>query len=284
MPAAMTPGSEPSSGVAGDTDERVSQRHSVATIVSMAVVASALATLLHEGLGHGVVAWLRGETPTMLTSNHLSSLRSDRVVAAGGTVVNLIVGAAALLGSRAAGGRANLHYFLWILAALNLLPGAGYFLYSGMFGFGDWYDVIKDQPHEGALRVALVLFGAALYVLVVRWLAVGVRPFAPTPSAYNVVGRYAYYAAGVFSCAAGALDPLGLKLFFVSTVAAAFGGSSGMLWMDSLMPSRAAKESLVVRPQPGWWVAAVVLGGCYIWFVGRGISLCGSASAACSGL
>lgn len=44
------------------------------TIISMALIASALATLLHEGLGHGVTAWLRGDIPTELTSNHLSSL------------------------------------------------------------------------------------------------------------------------------------------------------------------------------------------------------------------
>ena len=44
------------------------------TIISMAIIASALATLLHEGLGHGITAWLRGDIPTELTSNHLSSL------------------------------------------------------------------------------------------------------------------------------------------------------------------------------------------------------------------
>jgi len=42
----------------------------VRTIAS--VIASALATLVHEGLGHGVTAWLRGDVPTELTSNHLS--------------------------------------------------------------------------------------------------------------------------------------------------------------------------------------------------------------------
>jgi len=33
-------------------------RHDRWTIVSMAVIASAMATLLHEGVGHGVTAWL----------------------------------------------------------------------------------------------------------------------------------------------------------------------------------------------------------------------------------
>ena len=104
----------------------------------MAVIASAIATLLHEGVGHGVTARLCGDIVTELTSNHLSSLRPDRWVDAGGTIVNLIVGSVALLAARKAGERANLRYFLWLLGALNLLPGAGYFLFSGIFGFGDW--------------------------------------------------------------------------------------------------------------------------------------------------
>lgn len=117
--------------------------HSKTTIISMAVLASAAATLLHEGVGHGVIAWLRGDIPTELTSNHLSSMRPDRWVEASGTLVNLFVGAISLWLSRAAGKRANLRYFLWILAALNLLPGAGYFPFSGIFGFGDWQEVIR---------------------------------------------------------------------------------------------------------------------------------------------
>src|SRR6204780_3805400 len=96
------------------------ERHDKMTIISMAVVASAAATLLHEGVGHGMTAWLRGDIPTELTSNHLSSLRPDRWVDAGGTLVNLFAGAASLLASTSAGARSNFRYFFWILAALNL--------------------------------------------------------------------------------------------------------------------------------------------------------------------
>ena len=53
----------------------------------MALIASALATLLHEGVGHGLTAFVRGDVPTELTSNHLSSLHPDRLVQAAGTLV-----------------------------------------------------------------------------------------------------------------------------------------------------------------------------------------------------
>jgi hypothetical protein len=246
-------------------------QHSKATIISMAVIASAAATLLHEGAGHGVVAWLQGDIPTELTSNHLSTLRPDRWVDAGGTLVNLAAGAASLLISRWAGDRANTRYFLFLLAALNLLPGAGYFLFSGIFGFGDWNEVIHGLPHQAALRTGMTVFGAGLYVLVVRLLAVSVRPFAPEGATYNVVGRLPYCAACLFSCAAGALDPLGIKLLFLSTIPAAFGGSSGLLWANELMPRATPELKLVVHRAPAWWIAAGVLGICYVVFLGRGI-------------
>jgi hypothetical protein len=245
--------------------------HDKPTIVSMAVIASAAATLLHEGLGHGVLAWLRGDIVTELTSNHLSDLKPDRWVDAGGTLVNLTVGFAALLASRAAGNRANTRYFLWLLAALNLLPGAGYFMFSGIGAFGDWYEVIKGLPHEGVLRILMTLFGVALYVGVVRLLAVAVRPFVAARGDYNIVGRLPYYAACLFSCAAGIFDPTGLKLFLLSTIPAAFGGSSGLLWADGIMPRQAATEPFVVRRQRAWWILAAILGAAYIWFLGRGI-------------
>ena len=164
------------------------------TIISMAIIASALATLLHEGLGHGITAWLRGDIPTELTSNHLSSLQPDRWVDAAGTLVNLAVGAACLLIARRTIS-ANTRYFFWILAALNLLPGAGYFLFSGIFGFGDWNEVIRGLPHQPAVRIGMTLFGAALYVWFVRLLAQVIRPFVPERHTYNTVGRLPYYTA-----------------------------------------------------------------------------------------
>jgi hypothetical protein len=249
----------------------MSAGHSKATIVSMAVLASAAATLLHEGVGHGVTAWLRGDIPTELTSNHLSTLTPDRWVDVGGTIVNLFTGALALLAAQASGSRANLHYFLWIFGALNLLPGAGYFLFSGILGVGDWEAVIAGLPNQGLLRIGMTAFGALLYLFVVRLLAISARPFCAERKDYNTAGRLPYYAACLFSCAAAALDPLGLKLFFLSTVPAAFGGSSGLMWADSLMPVSPAEDTLVVRRQPLWWIAAAIFGLAYIVILGRGI-------------
>jgi hypothetical protein len=261
-------------------------QHSKATIVSMAIISTGLAVLLHEGVGHGVVAWMRGAVPTQLTSNHLSTLRQDRWVDAGGTLVNLAAGAVALLVAQAAGLRAkspqrqrlvagdpaNRCYFCWLFAAHNLFPGAGYFMFSGITGFGDWQEVIRGLPHQAAWRIGMTIFGLALYVLVARLLAVTIRPFCAQRSMYNTVGRLPYLAACFFMCAAGAFDPLGLNLFLVSTVPGSFGGSSGMLWLDSMMPREEPAQSLFVRRQPAWWICAGAFAIAFIATVGRGIN------------
>ena len=249
----------------------MSSAHHKATIIALSVLAAATASLLHEGLGHGVVAWLRGDMVTELTSNHLNAVRDDRLVDAGGTTVNFIAGALCLLTARIAGSRANLRYFLWILAALNLLQGAGYFLFSGALGLGDWAQVIAGLPHQAALRTVMAATGAMLYVVFLRLLVVDLRPFAPDRADYNTVGRLPYYSACLFMCAAGALDPMGIKLFFLSTVPAFFGGLSGLLWGDVFLPRTPPAPTLLVHRGLPLVVTALILGLAFIARLGGGI-------------
>jgi hypothetical protein len=247
------------------------------TIISMAVLAIAASSLLHEGLGHGLTSYLRGDIPTALTSNHLDDVRPDRLVDATGTLVNLIAGTLAMYFSTLATRRPNARYFLWLLGSINLMDGAGYFLFSGIIGVGDWEAVIAGLPHYLALRIAMALFGAALYFLVVKLMMRVLQPFCPDRtqhrSLYNTVGRLPYYAACAFYCLAGAFDPLGIKLLLISTIPAAFGGNSGLMWADSLLPKHSDATPLTVARSPAWMIAAILIGLAYILILGRGIAL-----------
>jgi hypothetical protein len=245
-------------------------RHSKATIISIAVVSMGLAALLHEGVGHGITAWLRGDVVTQLTSNHLSDNEPDGLVEAGGTIINLLTGAIAFAASSRA--RPNLRFFLYFFAAVSLLDGAGYFLYSGIAGVGDWAAVIAGLPHQAALRAAMAIFGAALYCLCVKLIAIGLRPFVAARSEYNTVGRLPYLAACIFYCIAGAFDPLGVKLLFLSTIPATFGGLSGLLWADNLLPKAVPATPLTVEPAPIWWGTAAIFGVAFVAILGRGIN------------
>ncbi len=244
--------------------------HSKATIISMAVTSMGLAALLHEGVGHGVTAWLRGDMVTQLTSNHLSDLKPDRLVEAGGTIVNVLTGTIALAACYHA--RPNLRFFLWFFAAVSLLDGAGYFLFSGIGGVGDWAAVIAGLPHQATLRTAMATFGAVFYFLCVKLLAAAVRPFVAIRSDYNTIGRLPYLAACIFYCIAGAFDPLGIRLLFLSTIPAAFGGLSGLLWADLLLPKAAPAQPITVKRASVWWWTAAVFGIAFVVVLGRGIN------------
>ncbi len=246
-------------------------RHSRASLVSMAAIAVCLATTLHEAVGHGVTAWLRGDVVTQLTSNHLSSVRPDRLVDAGGTLANLIVGFASMMISVASGKHANRRYFFWIFGTLNLLSGAGYFLFSGVLGVGDWQDVIVGMPHYTAWRIIMAICGAALYVSFLRLIAMEIHPFLKRRRDYNSLARLAYCAACATDCIAGAFDPLGVKLLLISTIPAVFGGFSGLLWADVFLPKFSVERPLIVKPARALWVAAIVIVALFVGVLGRGV-------------
>ena len=65
-----------------------------------------------------------------------------------------------------------------------------------------------------------------------------------------------------------------MRLLFVSTIPAAFGGSSGLMWADSLVPRTAVtRTTLFVQRDLAWWIAALLVGGAYIAVLGPGVRL-----------
>jgi hypothetical protein len=143
-----------------------SPRHDLLTVAAVGHLAYALANLLHEGLGHGGACLLVGGKPLVLSSMHFDgdteklSRGANRVIAAGGTLVNLLVGGvafAALAHSRTLSALAR--YFFWLLAFVNLFQGTGYFLFSGVAGIGDWASVIAGLPMPWLWRLVMAASG-----------------------------------------------------------------------------------------------------------------------------
>ena len=59
------------------------------TVCAISVLAAMLASILHEGVGHAAIALLTGAPSGILTAVAWSSEYDSRLVAAGGTLVNL---------------------------------------------------------------------------------------------------------------------------------------------------------------------------------------------------
>jgi hypothetical protein len=255
------------------------------TVTAIALVAYAASNVLHEAVGHGGACLAFGGKPLVLSSVHFEcgeqamSALALRGVAAAGTIVNFIIGALALVVFRTANPLHKPHaaYFLWLFTTLNLLSGAGYFLFSGVGGIGDWADVARSTMPPLVWRPAMSVFGGALYFLLAhqsaQWLRslVGSGEFSMRRSKLLTIP--AYIAGGLLYCLSGLFNPVGPVLIAVSAAAASFGGASGLLWLTrflrrgehSAAPAAALDRSYV------WIVAGCVVSLIFVATLGPGI-------------
>ncbi len=260
-------------------------RDDALTLCTISVVAAALANVLHEGVGHAAVALATGTQSGVLSTVAWSSGVDSRLVAAGGTLVNLAAGLVfwwalrrAALGRRAS---VEARVFLWASMAFNLFTGTGYFFFSGVTNFGDWAVVIAGLGPHWAWRTGLVLVGAASYYGAIMAVGIGlVRYVGVALGEADAVRIWKmtlipYFTAVVLLTVAGLLNPLGLQLVWESALPATAGADCGLIWMKYYIPKRTAPEveRELVRRSWGWvGVAAVVAGG-FVFVLGRGIGL-----------
>ncbi len=223
------------------------------TVASVAVLAYAAANVLHEGAGHGGACVLVGGAPQLLTSVSFEcgtdgvTPAAARVVAASGTIVNLIAGAIAGLAYRRSAARGPaFRFFLWLFGTINLLTGFGYFLFSGVGRIGDWADVMALVHPEWVWRVVLASGGFALYWIATRRAFVALARFiGGRPSDRVMDGRrialLSYATGAVLYCLAGALNPSGPRLLLISAAAASLGGTSGLWWGTNFLRGKVAE-------------------------------------------
>ena len=243
------------------------------TVIAIALVVYTASNVLHEAVGHGGACLAFGGKPLVLSSVHFEcgeqaiSALAVRGVAAAGTIVNFITGGLALVVLKTANPLHKPHaaYSLWLLATLNLLSGAGYFLFSGIGGIGDWADVARGTMPPFVWRPAMSVFGGALYFLLARqsaqWLRalVGGGEFSMRRSRRLTVP--AYIAGGLLYCLSGWFNPVGPVLIAISAGASSFGGASGLLWLTMFLRRRehsAAPGAALDRSYV--WIAA----GCVV--------------------
>jgi hypothetical protein len=121
----------------------VSTKDDRLTLIAISALACILQDVLHEGLGHGVTAWLSGAHIMTMSTVVLQSDMGTRWISAYGTLVNLVFGALfCLLLLRPEHYWPATRYFLVLAMSGNLFTGTGYFLFSGILNFGDWAAVI----------------------------------------------------------------------------------------------------------------------------------------------
>jgi hypothetical protein len=244
-------------------------------------VASVIANVIHEGLGHGGMCIATGGQPLAISTVHFECSVDTRLVAAGGTLANFVFGSLFWVAARAVKHTASWRFFFWLLMTLNLFDAGGYFLFSGVGNFGDWAAVVAGWQPAWAWRVGLIALGAVTYFWwFVPFCLRELRPFLGRDGQIRVrrarrLMLTSYCTAGILSCVAGALNPVGPLLILVSAAASSFGGHSGLAWMWTLLQGPRIPKSELQMPEIGrswgWIIAAAILAVVFVAGLGPGV-------------
>jgi hypothetical protein len=250
------------------------------TICAISVLAGMLSDVLHEAVGHALLALLTGAQTGVVSTVAWSSAFDSRLVAAGGTLVNLAAGALLWIALRTAKNASmNARLFLLFSCAFNLFTGTGYFFFSGVTNFGDWAAVIAGvQPHW-LWQTLLVVVGIAAYYGAALLVGRGIVRYVGVPrDAHDRLRRFLflpYFAAMALAAAGGVLNPVGIRLLWQSALPATAGANSGLLWLRYYIPPDTAPERPLryLHRNYVWVTIAIVCSLLFVGVLGRGITL-----------
>jgi hypothetical protein len=213
-----------------------------------------------------------------LSTVALQTTGDSRIVAAAGSIANVLVGSMALglfhrLGRFSAGA-----YFFWLFGSLNLLNGSGYPLYSAVLESGDWAVVVRGLQPVWIWRTALGLIGAAAYtgavVLSASELARSVSTHVLSLAEIPRLVFPAYLAGGALLIVASAFNPISPSLIVLSGVSSGFGAMAGLTLVPRMVENRApdiGRGQGVVSPSAAWVVTGLVVGILFVAIVGPGV-------------
>jgi hypothetical protein len=250
------------------------------TIIAIAAIACVVQDVLHEGLGHGVTAWLSGARSVTVSTVALQSDLDTRLIAANGTLVNLLFAAIFWLLLRRAGHyRPDTRHFLLLALMGNLFTGTGYFLFSGVMNFGDWAVVIRGLEPHWVWQVGLVVVGVASYWASMVVVGTEMEPFREKGGrSPRVLGLCytPYFTDGILAFLGGLMNPIGFFYIIASALPSTLGANAGVLSLPFAMrkwrPVHAQEPVGLISRSPLWIASGAVAALLFIFVLGRGLS------------
>lgn len=250
------------------------------TVCAISILAGIVGDVLHEGVGHAATALLTGAKSGVLSTVAWSSAYDSRLVAAGGTLANLVAGLVFWMVLRSAKSASiRWRFFLLTSLAFNLFDGTGYFLFSGFTDFGDWAVVVAGLPAHWLWRLLLVVVGISSYFGAVMVVGSTLVRYLGVPKnesrRLTKLTLLPYLTSILLASASGLLNPVGLQLMWQSALPATAGGHSGLLWLKYYIPKGTVPErtSDLISRNYVWIAVAIALSLPFILVLGRGITL-----------
>ncbi|HEY8054080.1 MAG TPA: hypothetical protein VIE42_14925 [Steroidobacteraceae bacterium] len=246
------------------------------TLIAVSALAYVVGVALHEHFGHALACVALGSHPTEMGAYYincddarLSSLRI-RLVELAGPFVSVLTGVVCLqLVRRLPRLSGAGFYFLWLLGALGLMDAAGYALFSGASGQGD-LGTTSDGALYGATpewlwRVGLFLVGAITYRWVMRIAVAAIEPRLSGSGegrirSARLTALTSYLTGGAVAVLIGALNPQGIVIVLLSSIASSFGGTIGLLFMMQWLQRKPDAQGIGIYFARSWiWIGIAVV-------------------------
>ena len=253
------------------------------TVVAIAAIAISLNVAFHEGV-HAITCVAVGshlsEYSALYVSCESSTTLQGKIVDGSAPIYNLLAGL--LLWTLVCKSKKlspETWFFLWLFMLMNLLYGAGYWMFSGIGNIGDMAAVIHGWQPAWLWRVLMTIVGSGMFMFFI-WLAlrefgkrVGGEPTEQIQRA-NKISLLSYFTALGVVVIAGFFSPPGfLSLPVTAGIFAVLGGLSPLVWMMQWF--RASYFTKTVRPPLEihrmwlWIGAALIVLFLYFFVLGR---------------
>jgi hypothetical protein len=195
---------------------------------------------------------------------------ASKFVLIAGALFNAIAGVVALILLARLRKASNLSkYALWLFGTISLLTAAGYLLFSGVSGVGDFgttSGLFHGVQPEWLVRVVLTVVGAASYALVIIVTLRRIDQLIGGEGEERVfraqmLSLTSYLAGSIFLLLVGSLNPHGLEIMLQGALAYGFGGTSALAWMMQCLSRNKvlSVEPLIVTRSWPWIVVSLVI-------------------------
>lgn len=233
-------------------------RISPITVIGLVLLLAPLLTIAHELGGHALTCLATGNRPTELGAYYVTCEGTDvltsRIVAMAGTGVDLLVALVALLVYPHVR-RPLLRLAVWVVMVFKAMTAGGYWLFSGVLGFGDWAPGadggMGEMGHPWLWRLALVVVGLAFYIAVVRGAMRSIDAFVGGGEQAALVRRRTvmilYLTNGAIAIVVGLFNPVGFFIILVSAIASSFGGTAGLFNVAFRGPTSETTHPVVIE-------------------------------------
>lgn len=210
------------------------------TIVGWGMLLMPLLTMWHEIGGHAAYCAVQGGHVATLGAFYVECTGLARlpqiVVACAGVLMNAVLAIVAYwLWRRVKADGSRLA--LWLIWVSEAFVAAGYFLFSGVTGFGDLGvgrgGELAPMTFSLEFRLGEIAVGIYAYFLLVRaairslHAMIGTGP--GTRPARRGIAHIYYATAGTGAVVVGLMNPVGIMITIMSAAASSFGGLAGFI-------------------------------------------------------